>query len=765
MSFWEELRRRNVVRVGIAYLVGAWLLLQLAEVLSELLSLPPELGPIVVGVVVIGFPVALLGAWVYELTPQGLRRESEVDRSRAAPRQKGSGLNWLISFLLVVAVGFLLYERFVVRGTPAAEASRTAAGESHDSTATPASGPLAADTGQVAGPGRAPGTVSRQSIAVLPFENRSRREDDAYFVEGVHDDLLTTLARIGGLKVISRTSVSRFAGTDRTIPEIAEALGVATVMEGAVQRAGNTVRINVQLIDAATDEHLWAEIYDRELTAENLFDIQSEISGQIAKALEATLTQEEERRIRERPTENLAAYNAYLRGRRLQARRNTVQLTEAMAEFRRAVELDPDFALAWVGIGETATLLTNWGTMSREERNRIRTDAANRAIELAPDLGEAWLIHATAAQTLAEAEARYQKAIELNPGYATTYQWYANDIQGDFRRLEEAQELLDTAVALDPLSPILRHEAAANLQQMGHDDIAARQFRALLDEDPEFVPAMNSLAMARMLQGEFVEAVQLLRRAAALDPGAPGPLFALIPAYAGIEYSEGLADLRERFVAISAEMPLVGYADTFLARLEGRHEAALEHLRWLEQRIGAQSFLADQMVELHLLLGDFDAARSVMEQAHPGVFDPDAWKGLPDGRIEEINNLCVGGYLMARTGDPEGGTARLQAGLSYAQNELPRFVTGRMQMLTEAYCHLLLGDVSSVLRAFEKLTAEGDLSWLVYFRGFGGPLLEGLNNEARYHELKRAGEAELDRQLQRLRELDAAPTESLTSDA
>ena len=247
------------------------------EVLSELLNLPEEVGPVVVAIVAIGFPLALFFAWAFELTPEGIKRENEVDRSQSITPQTGQKLNIAIIVLLVVAVGYLLFDKFSgdrpeSASTPAAEVTEVA--EAMEAASAPDSEP----------------TDERPSIAVIPFVNRSRLEEDEFFVDGVHDDLLTNLARIGSLKVISRTSVLRYRDTETPIPEIAEELGVATIMEGAVQRAGDTVRINVQLIDAATDEHLWAEIYDREMTAENLFAIQSEISRAIADALQATLT-------------------------------------------------------------------------------------------------------------------------------------------------------------------------------------------------------------------------------------------------------------------------------------------------------------------------------------------------------------------------------------------------------------------------------------------------------------------------------------------
>ena len=213
-----------------------------------------------------------------------------------------------------------------------------------------------------------------------------------FFVEGIHDDLLTNLARIGELKVISRTSMGRYKDTEKSIPEIAGELGVATVMEGAVQRSGDTVRINVQLIDAQTDEHLWAEIFDRQLTADNLFQIQSEISERIAAALKTTLSPDEQQRISQRPTENLAAYSAYMRGRQLMTRRTAATVDRAAEEFERATELDPKFALAWASLAEVSQLQVSYSTLAPLESLKRRQQAADKAMLLNDKLGEVHLV-------------------------------------------------------------------------------------------------------------------------------------------------------------------------------------------------------------------------------------------------------------------------------------------------------------------------------------------------------------------------------------
>jgi TolB-like protein len=362
VSLFQELKRRNVFRVGIAYGVAAWVLLQLTDVLGEILELPEWGGKLILLLLVVGFIPALILAWAFELTPEGVKRESEVDRSQSVAPRTGRKLNGVILVLMTIGISYLLIDKFYI--------SRhvfppSAAIEATQENAQPETEPVAKPA------------VDSQSIAVLPFENRSRLEEDAFFVEGIHDDLLTNLARIGSLKVISRTSVNKYKETEKTIPEIAGELGVATVMEGAVQRSGNTVRINVQLIDANNDQHLWAEIFDRELTADNLFAIQSEISEKIASALQATLSPEEQERLNERPTQNLAAYDAYLRGRQLMARRNSQDLDQAAHEFERAVELDPEFALAWVSIAEVSSLQLSYsslGLLESIERRRMATE-------------------------------------------------------------------------------------------------------------------------------------------------------------------------------------------------------------------------------------------------------------------------------------------------------------------------------------------------------------------------------------------------------
>jgi len=296
MSFFNELKRRNVIRVGIAYAVVAWLVMQFADVVLDNIDAPQWVFQVIMLVLAIGLPLVLVFAWAFEMTPEGLKKEKDVDRSQSITPQTGKKLNNAILVLMALAIGYLLYDKFADEGS---EPFSRQTPEKVRST-----GEKRALTQEVKL------TNTRSSIAVLPFANRSNKEDDLFFTEGIHDDLLTQLAKIADLKVISRTSVMKYKNTEKTIPEIASELGVSTILEGGIQRAGSRIRINAQLIDVNTDEHLWAETFDREMTMENIFDIQSEITRQIVTAVKGELSDEESEVLSGMPTNNLAAYEA-----------------------------------------------------------------------------------------------------------------------------------------------------------------------------------------------------------------------------------------------------------------------------------------------------------------------------------------------------------------------------------------------------------------------------------------------------------------------
>ncbi len=349
-NFFAELKRRNVYKVAVAYAVVAWLLIQAASILLPTFDAPAWVMKAFVTLVFLGFPIALVLAWAFELTPEGVKRTDEVPRGQSIARSTGRKLDFAIIGVLALAVALLVFDRFRPKRQ------------------TQASG------------------IVDKSIAVLPFENLSRDPDNAYFATGVQDEILTRLAKVAELKVISRTSTQRYQSSPANLREIAQQLGVAHILEGSVQRADDSVRVNVQLIRADTDAHLWAETYDRKLS--EIFQVQSDIALQIARALEAKLTGREQREIGTVGTTNQQAYEAYLRGLVLDTAQSREETKESLASFRRAVELDPNFALAWAALANRESF-RYFANRTPDQLGRAR-HAMEMALKLQPEASESY---------------------------------------------------------------------------------------------------------------------------------------------------------------------------------------------------------------------------------------------------------------------------------------------------------------------------------------------------------------------------------------
>ncbi|MCZ6559505.1 MAG: tetratricopeptide repeat protein, partial [Gammaproteobacteria bacterium] len=442
-----ELKRRNVFRVGIAYVVTSWLLLQFADIVLENIAAPGWVMQVFMLALALGFPLALFFAWAFELTPEGLKKEKDVDRSQSITPQTGRRLDFMIIAAMALALAYFIWEsRFssdedLVSEKPAEIRADLKTSESQ------------IDTG-VSDDAK----DNRTSIAVLPFTHRSANQDDIYFTDGVHDDLLTQLSRIKAFKVISRTSVMEYRDTTKNLRQIGVELGVSTILEGAVQRAGDRVRITVQLIDAESDEHLWAENYDRRLTTENLFDIQTEIATSIANATKSTLSASELASVSTKaPTSNLEAYELYMQARRFTLGSTSVGLSlsgyqTGIQLYEEAIAMDPEFALAYVGLAE-AHLTNYWsygGDLENREMARLAIDTAITInaglaqIQLAEGFYHYWgLLDYPAALSYMD------KAIELMPGNAEAYMWrgWALRRSGQF---EQAIESMRQSTNLDP---------------------------------------------------------------------------------------------------------------------------------------------------------------------------------------------------------------------------------------------------------------------------------------------------------------------------
>jgi TolB-like protein/class 3 adenylate cyclase/Flp pilus assembly protein TadD len=379
-----------------------------------------------------------------------------------------------------------------------------------------------ARTRETAGRARAGERIAEEpvppSIAVLPFANLSPDPENEYFSDGVTEEILTLLARVEGLKVISRTSVMRYKGTVKPIREIGRELGVTSILEGSVRRAGQRVRITAQLIDAATDDHLWADRYDRDL--EDIFAIQAEVSERIVEALRLRLTTGERTRLARKPTGSLEAYESYLKGRHSLSRRTGPALEQAIDHFRKAVAADPGFSEAWVGLADGLILLTEYAATPVDQVIDEARAAGERALALDPRLGEAHVSLGYIAQSAfrwAEAERHFRRGLELSPGYVTGYHWFAL-LQGQLGRFEEGIALLRRAEALDPLSLPVRVALGTLLHRAGRLEEALEVYRKALELDPGHAALHNNLAETYKILGRYEEALAEMETCSRIAP-------------------------------------------------------------------------------------------------------------------------------------------------------------------------------------------------------------------------------------------------------
>jgi TolB-like protein len=443
MTFFGELQRRNVVRVGIAYAAFAWLLFQIVETVLPLFGMSDDTIRVIFIILVIGFVPALIFAWAFEMTPEGLKRESEVDRSASITPHTGKKLDRLIMVVLGLALTYFIVDKFVLDPARDAAEIEVVRAEAMEQGRTEALQSGAPDN----------------SIAVLPFLNMSREPDNEYFSDGVSEELLNLLAQAGGLVVASRTSSFFFKNKDVDIPQVAERLNVRHVLEGSVRRSGNQVRVTAQLIDARSDSHLWSETFDRELG--DIFAVQDEIArsivGQLRETLGAEMVIGEPEGLSQ--TENVEAYQLYLRGLSLLRLRGIDNIRRSTELFDEAIALDPGYARAHAQKAVALGLTPFYEDGPRPPWLKRAEASARRAIELDPKLAGPHATLASVHQNMPEVprqitEAEYRTAIELDPNYVTARQWYGEFLmtvgkaRGLLVQLEEAHRL-------DPLAPVV----------------------------------------------------------------------------------------------------------------------------------------------------------------------------------------------------------------------------------------------------------------------------------------------------------------------
>jgi TolB-like protein/Tfp pilus assembly protein PilF len=452
-NFFAELKRRNVYRVAVAYAIVGWLLIQIATQVFPFFEIPSWGVRLVVLLVAVGFPIALILAWAFELTPEGIKRTEDVDFSKSTARRTGRKLTGIIIAVAFVAFGLFLFQ-FVEKGRRATQFN--AEHRERQSVTTP--------------------PVNEKSIAVLPFVNMSSDQENAYFVDGLTEEILNRLAQIKALKVPGHTSSFAFKNQNRDLRQIGTALGVAHALEGSVRKSGERLRITAQLVRTNDGYHLWSQVYDRKL--DDVFAIQEEIARAIAEALSVQLKLGGEGK-HERPTHDMVAYGNYLEARALITQRTADNLRRATALLEAAVQRDPGFAKAWAALAQARALGFYYLVVPMKQSLEGAESAARKALTIDDSLGAA---HSALADVLRDrydwlpAEAEYRRALELSPGEVETHNQYAQMLL-KVAHLDAALEHANRACELDPLAWVPPSIAA--LIQLSRGDLA--QSRVWLD--------------------------------------------------------------------------------------------------------------------------------------------------------------------------------------------------------------------------------------------------------------------------------------------
>jgi len=601
-NFLTELKRRNVYRAAVAYGVVAWFLTQLTTQVFPFFEIPNSAVRFVVIALAVGFPIAMLLSWLYELTPEGIVRTEDLDPVQARSVQRASGriLDFIIIGVLLLVIAMLIV------GQP----------------------PFYRQTGE---------SISQKSIAVLPFENLSEDKANAYFAEGIQDEILTRLSKIADLKVISRTSTQHYKSTPENVPEIAKQLGVAHILEGRVQKSGDVVRVNVQLIKAANDSHLWADTFDRKLT--DLFGVESEIAKRIAESLQAKLTGREEQALAVKPTNNPEAYDSYLRGLAFEARNSASSylsysrdLVEKAASFyEQAVQLDPSFAIAWARLSRADALLY---FNRKDNTTASRGDAAKTALEnaqrLEPDSPE-----------ILVAQGYYQYWVLRDYGLATiTFGRVSKMLPGSSEvpyalgliarragRWDQSVAYFEQALSLDPRNVELLMGTASTYALLRQFPVVLKLYDRVLDimpNDPDVMAAKGSIYQA---QGNLQEAARFLSGINEQSPSVINFVIKIRQLQLERNYAEGVRLLQARLVQFpfdsdydkAAHQVELAFMQRFADDTAGAKVTAEQARNTLEQLYKEQPDAANaaNLSQAYAAMGDKDlalelAARAVM---------------------------------------------------------------------------------------------------------------------------------------------------------
>jgi TolB-like protein/cytochrome c-type biogenesis protein CcmH/NrfG len=608
-SFFAELKRRNVIRIALFYGAGAWVVLQVADVLLGIVEAPEGSLRLLAIVLALGFPFALVLSWAFEITPEGIRRDRDLPADGRASAEAARKLNIATIVLLLLAIALLSWNMFGNR----------AALPPPDRAAPPAVSPPPPPAG-----------TQDLSIAVLPFVNMSQDPANEYFSEGLSEEVLNVLARIDNFRVAGRTSSFAFKGQNQDLRAIGERLGVANILEGSVRRQGDRVRVTAQLIDSRTGYHLWSDTYDRQL--DDIFAIQDDIATEVVRALRRTLLPGDAQVISQSAKGDVEAYNLFLRGQFHARLRTPEGLRRALEEFQQAVLIDPDYAPPYAGIAMVYALLDNYNYRSLEATGPLANRALERALEIDPNSDEAWAVKGLllsqgpdAKERNGEARAALERAVEINPNNAFAHLWLSGTLLPD---LVAARSALQRAYAVDPLSPVIVYRQVMWSLQGGEQADIERYLGELREVAPEWFMTWFAIGTVAMQEGRVADGAVAFARVRRLNP--------------------------EYLGAVSQE--------AFALEMLGRADAAGRLLADALERRGGE--------ELGIALAGHRARRAIAEQglaAGLAVYRQEIER-LQTSNIEALGDLAL---FEISAGEPAAAERRVRSLLGIGPEEVP----------------------------------------------------------------------------------------------
>ena len=484
-NFWQELKRRKVVRVIIVYAAAAYVILELVSIIAEPFGLPEWTLKLVFVLLCVGLIISIILSWVYDITPEGVQKTKPAGKGSEPKIEKpSSNTGWkIVTYIsIVIILGLLMINIFSRKKKP---------------------------------------EETEKSIAVLPFENLSSDEENAWFSDGITDVIINQLSKISSYRVIGRISTLRYKEEKKSIPEIGGELGVNYIIEGTVQRQENEMRISVQLVRVKNEDHIWSDLYDRELN--DIFIVQTDIAKRIAKELKTALTPEEKERVEKKPTENPEAYNLYLQGRFFWGKRTKEGLNKSVEYFKKAIAMDPDYALAYAGLADAYFIQGYWGWVPKEEGYALAEETILKALEIDNNLAEAHTVRGALYNykewNWERAREELEYAINLDPNYVTAHHYYSEllNILGENKK---AREQINLAIELDPFLPVLHNMSAIYYYYNDRLEEAYDEYSTLQELDPEY--GNGTLHWGKFYihirKNEYLKAVEEIKKALKMDP-------------------------------------------------------------------------------------------------------------------------------------------------------------------------------------------------------------------------------------------------------